>query len=419
MDFYAILVYISAYLGLFVMAFYFLSLKSYNKKQKFYSSEKEQTVSIIIPAWNEEKSIERTIRSALNLNYPKEKIEIIVVDDGSTDRTYELAKKFVGLNGFNVRVFKKENGGKGSALNFGIKKSKSEIIVSMDADTFVEPDALGLMVSKFYNDDVMSVTPAMGIYKPKSIWQRIQQIEYYIGTFLRKVFASTNSIHVTPGAFSAYRREFFVKHGGYDENNGTEDLEVALRIQSKGHIIENVPEAIIHTIGPRTFKQLLVQRRRWYTWQIRNFINYKHLFGFKAGILGTIVLPMAVISVILSIVLTSYSVVKILIELKKELFFLSSINFQFNDFFEISSFLSGEFFQRFFYETLSQPIILIGFVFLLITIFCLVFAKRKMKFKGFLVLNFFLFIIGFAILGLIWWIISIIYFIFNKRVNWR
>ena len=80
-------------------------------------------------------------------------------------------------------------------------------------------------------------------------------------TYLRKAFATLNSIHVTPGAFSAYRREFFEKHGGYKENILAEDMEIALKIQHHGYIIENVPEAIIHTVGPRTFKQLYIQRR--------------------------------------------------------------------------------------------------------------------------------------------------------------
>jgi len=416
---YVTLVYISSYVGLFVMMFYLLSLKHYNKKKHAFCEKTDKTISIIIPAWNEEKSIEKTIESALAINYPKDKLEIVVVDDGSTDKTYELAKKFESST-FKIRVFKKkENGGKGSALNFGIKKSRSEIIFSMDADTFVEPNAVKLMVSRFYSDEVMSVTPAMGICNPKSVFQRIQQIEYYLGVFLRKVFSTVNAIHVTPGAFSAYRRKFFINHGGYDENDITEDLEVALRIQDKGYIIENVPEAVVHTLGPRTFRELLIQRRRWYAGQIKNFWRYKNLFGAKKGVLGAIVLPMAIISVLFSMILTSYSVIKILIELKKELSFMNSINFQFGNLFEFSSYLTMEFLRKFFYATFSQPIVLIGVLFIFITIFYLVFAKQRVKFKGLLAFNLFLFILGFSILYSIWWLVSIIYIVFRKDVAWR
>ncbi len=417
---YTTLVYISAYVGLFVVCFYLLSLKDYIKKKKNFPEKTDKTVSIIIPAWNEEKDIEKTIKSALAIDYPKNKLEIIVVDDGSQDKTYELAKKFESSKKFKVRVFaKKENGGKGSALNFGIGKSKSDIIISMDADTFIEPNVVKLMISRFYSDEVMSVTPAMGIFNPKSIFQRIQQIEYYLGVFLRKVFSTVNAIHVTPGAFSAYRKKFFLKHGGYDEEDITEDLEVALRIQSKGYIIENVPEAVVHTLGPRTFRELLVQRRRWYAGQIKNFWRYRGLFGFKKGVLGMIVLPMAIISVLFSMTLTSYSIIKILIELKKELMFMSSINFQFEGLFELSSYLTSEFLRKFFYSAFSQPVILIGVLFIFITIFYLIFAKSKVKFKGFLVINLILFLLGFSILYSIWWVVSVIYILFNKNVVWR
>jgi cellulose synthase/poly-beta-1,6-N-acetylglucosamine synthase-like glycosyltransferase len=259
LEFHTTVIYISGYLGLFVMAFYLLSLNNYNKKKQLYNYDQNKTVSIIIPAWNEEKSIEKTIKSALALEYPKDKLEIIVVDDGSTDNTARLARKFVSYSHPRVRVFSKKNGGKGSALNFGIARSKSDIVISMDADTFVDPDAVKLMVSRFYDKRVMSVTPSMGIHKPNSVWQKIQQVEYYLGTFLRKVFATINSIHVTPGAFSAYRREFFLKHGGYAENILTEDMEVALRIQTHGYIIENVPEAVIHTLGPKTFRSFIIK----------------------------------------------------------------------------------------------------------------------------------------------------------------
>ncbi len=237
MEFYTILVYILAYIGLFATSFYITSMiKHYRKPEPLPKDDK--TVTIIIPAYNEEASIARTIQSALELEYPKDKIEIIVVNDGSKDKTYEIAKKFEMARGIRVKVLTKPNGGKGSALNFGIKHSKSEIIVTMDADSFARPDSLRRMVGYFYSKDVMSVTPAMGVHNPKGILQRIQQIEYYLGVFLRKSFSTINAIHITPGAFSAYRREFFLKYGGYDERNITEDLEIALRIQSKNYIIE-------------------------------------------------------------------------------------------------------------------------------------------------------------------------------------
>ena len=225
MEVYATLVYILGFIGLFAVSFYVINLIDYSRRRKIPGEAEDKTVTIIIPAYNEEKSIARTIESALASEYPRDKLEIMVVDDGSKDNTYKIAKKFEGFGKFKIRVFTKKNGGKGSALNLAIKKSKMDIIISMDADTFIEPKTVRRMIAYFYKKKITAVTTSIGVYKAKGILQRVQQVEYYLGVFLRKSFAVTNSIHVTPGAFSAYRRSFFVKYWGYDEGNIVEDLE--------------------------------------------------------------------------------------------------------------------------------------------------------------------------------------------------
>lgn len=408
------LIYTLAFIGLFGTSFYILSLFSFYKTPVKLSSE-IKTVSIIIPAYNEEKSIVKTIKSALSLNYLKDKFEIIIVDDGSEDNTYALAKKYESATHPIVKVFSKKNGGKGSALNLGIKNSKSEIIVSMDADTFVEKNALTHMVAHFYNDRVMAVTPSMGVYNPKNFLQKIQQVEYYMGVFLRKAFATVNAIHVTPGAFSAYSKKFFDKYGGYDENNITEDLEIALRIQNKGYIIENAPDAVIYTMSPLNFKELLVQRRRWYVGMIKNLWNYKELFGYKKGALGLVVLPIATITVILSIVLVIYLVIDALMNLKNELIMLNSVNFKFRNPFEIDKYIL----ENFFHNIFSQPVFLISFLFLFLIGFYLYFSRKKMKYTESLKFSFLFFILSYSFLFVFWWIVSIFYVVFDKKVVWR
>lgn len=267
MDAYTILIYTLSYVGIYATCFYVISIiKYYRKKEEKVVANYEGSVSIIIPAYNEEETIARTIESAISLDYPKSKIEIIVIDDGSKDRTYESAKKFESSKKRKIRVFTKSNGGKGSALNLGISKAKGEIIITMDADTFVHSDALKKMIVYFANERVMSVAPSMGVYNPANIWERIQQIEYYVGVFLRKSFSTVNAIHITPGAFSAYRKEFFEKYGGYEEENITEDLEIALRIQSHGFVIENADDAVIYTVAPKTFKGMLFSKEKMVRW---------------------------------------------------------------------------------------------------------------------------------------------------------
>lgn len=416
MDFYTVLIYVLIYIGLFSTSFYIINLFTYYRKKKKPSPKTDKTVSIIIPMYNEEKSIVSTIKSALSLNYPKNKLEIIVVDDGSKDKSYEIAKKFISNINPKVRVFKKAvNSGKGSALNLGIKKARHKIIVTMDADTIVEPDSLKKMIGYFTTKDVMAVAPAMGVYKPKNIWRRIQQIEYYMGVFLRKSFASMNAIHITPGAFSSYRKEFFEKHGGFDEKNITEDLEVALRIQSHNYILENAEEAAVYTIGPGTFRTLMVQRRRWYTGLTKNLWNYRRLFGPKTGALGMVVLPTAVSTIVLGVILTVYMVTKALLKLKNELLTLSAINFQFQNTLELSSYLI----EVFFLTILTNKILLFTILFISLLWCYMSFSKRKMMYKESIKLNFALFIVFFSLLFAFWWIVSAIYMLFNKKVVWR
>ncbi|HDL02474.1 MAG TPA: glycosyltransferase family 2 protein, partial [Candidatus Pacearchaeota archaeon] len=281
-----ILIYISIYLGLVATAFYVLGYHSDKKKKKQLFTDAElPKVSIIIPVWNEEKSVARTLESIFSSDYPSKKFEVILVDNNSKDKTMQIAKK-IQQKHTKLKIYHETKQGKGCALNLGIKKASGDIIFSMDADTLVEPQSVKEMARYFKNPEITSVTPSMLIYKPKGILQRVQQAEYLFGLFIRKAFTSVNGIHVTPGAFSAYRKTFFDKYGGYDENNITEDLEMSLRIQYEGHSIEYSPESPAYTIAPNTFKALMVQRRRWYAGLMRNTWKYKGLISPKYGDLG-------------------------------------------------------------------------------------------------------------------------------------
>jgi cellulose synthase/poly-beta-1,6-N-acetylglucosamine synthase-like glycosyltransferase len=418
-DFYLYIVYSLTFIGLFATFFYILNIRTHFKKKNLPSEAEDKSVSIIIPAYNEEKSIAKTIDSALALEYPSDKLEILVVDDGSKDNTLKIAKTFQKNTRFPVRVFSKANGGKGSALNFGIKRAKNEIIVSMDADSYVEVKTLKRMIALFYSEKVMAVTSSMVVSNPRSIWQRIQQAEYYLGIFLRKSFSVVNAIHVTPGAFSAYRKKFFERYGGYEEGNITEDLEIALRIQKNDYIIENAADALVSTIAPRTFMQTLVQRRRWYVGLAKNLFNYRGLFGPKKGILGILVLPLAVISVIFTIYLTCYAILRSILQVKQELLFLESINFDLGNLLNINGYLFRSYIINLFYNIFSNPVFLITFSFLFFLFFYMYFAKKNVGFKGSLFFNLLCFVLLYAILFTFWWIVSFVYILLGREVVWR
>lgn len=411
MDVISVIIYLSIYLGLIATTFYILSFWSYKKKDVLkYSDDELPKVSVIIPAFNEEKSIAKTIHSILKSDYPD--FEVIFVDDGSKDKTLELAKE---IKDSRLRFYHKKNGGKASALNYGIARAKGKIVFTMDADTFVDEQSMKNMVRYFKDEKVMSVTPAMITHNPRTIWQRVQSVEYLIGLFLRKAFASVQAIYITPGAFSAYRKKFFDEHGGYDVGNITEDLEMSLRIQYHGYNIENCPEAPAYTIAPTTFKELMIQRRRWYFGLIRNTLKYRRMFSRKYGDLGLFVMPVAWISILFAVFVTVYLFVKTLFDVGSEFSFLSSINFDFLNFGKFNFY----FLERIFFLFLTNEVLLFILLFVGLILVYLLYASRKVGRKPGLIINLTLFFALFALLFGFWWVVSIFYAMFSKNVKWK
>jgi len=414
MSFITYVIYFSIYVGLVGTTFYILTfIEDLKKEREFFTDDELPKVSVIIPAYNEEKTIELTLDSILKSDYPKNKLDILVIDDGSIDKTYEKALKYQKEG---VRVFKQEtNGGKGRALNSGIEKAKGDFVFTMDADTIVDKKSLKAMTRYFKNPKVMSVTPAMVTRETKTIIQRIQSVEYLTGLFLRKTFAALNAIHITPGAFSAYRKSFFEEHGGYDEGNLTEDLEVALRIQHHKYIIENAPEAPAYTIPPKDFMSLLKQRRRWYAGLMKNTWNYRKLFGKEYGDMGMFVLPMAWFGIFIAVFMIIYYAIKATNDLIKEVLFYKSINFDIFNQIEFNSY----FFERIFFQITTITALWFVLIFLVMIFFYLRYATKKIGKTESLYINVPLFMVLFAVLFGIWWIVSIFYVALNREVTWK
>ncbi|MDP3646088.1 MAG: glycosyltransferase family 2 protein [bacterium] len=284
-------------------------------------------VAIVVPCYNEARSIASTIRSLLALDYPKNKLEIIVVDDGSTDDTLAIARRFetgpkwerffdedlvrsgaspAGGKTFplrpTVRVYHKENGGKHTAMNLGLARTDAELIGCLDADSVVEENALREIVPIFQNQKVAAVTPGIHVREPKTILQHMQNVEYRLSLFNRFIFAALGSVFITPGPFSIFRTSVIRELGGWRYAHSTEDMEMALRIQSVGLLIGNAPRAVVYTSTPPTIRSLFRQRVRWtYGW-LCNMVDYRHMLGNrKFGDLGLVVLPAAIISIIAGI----------------------------------------------------------------------------------------------------------------------
>lgn len=257
----------------------------------------EPTVAVIVPCYNEAATVAGTCESLLALDYPANKLEIILVDDGSTDATPSAMAKFEGHP--QVRIIRKENGGKHTALNAGIALTDAEIIGCLDADSFVEPDALAEIVPGFEDPKVAAVTAAMSVHKPDNMIREMQNAEYIFGITLRHALASVNGLYVTPGPFSFYRHETLKKVGGFRYGHQTEDMEMALRLQKEGYKIENAPYARVYTKAPATVGRLVRQRTRWTTGFIRNILGeYRSLvWSREHGALGMLVLPIGITAI--------------------------------------------------------------------------------------------------------------------------
>ncbi|MDD5700082.1 MAG: glycosyltransferase [Candidatus Nanoarchaeia archaeon] len=408
-----IIIYASIYLGLVATAFYVLSYSAYKKKKPLLFSDDELPfASVIIPVWNEEKTLEETIKSIMASNYRN--FEVLIIDDGSKDKSLQIAKE-LERKYKNLRVYNKQNGGKASAINFGIGKARGDFIFTMDADTYVHPESMQRMIRYFKDERVMCVGPAILVHNPKTIFERIQQAEFLLGLFLRKAFSALDAIFVTSGAFSAYRKEFFIKHGGYEEGNITEDLELALRIQYLGYKIENCSDAPAWAKAKAHFKDTLIQRRRWYFGWTKNLWKYRKIFGKKYGDLGSFVIPIAGINVVFSVIVLIYAFFKSIFTLRDELAFLSSINFSLAGAWNINLYII----ERFLFLFFSNPIMIFIILFIIIFTVYTKYATRKTGKVPGLLFNFFLFFAFFSILFGFWWVVSIIYSLFHKNVKWR
>ncbi|PIU75718.1 hypothetical protein COS75_02910 [Candidatus Pacearchaeota archaeon CG06_land_8_20_14_3_00_35_12] len=404
-------VYITAYFGFLTAAFFILTFFEHKDKLSDPSSKKTPFVSFIVPVFNEEKAIKDTIQSLLQIDYPKNKYEIIIIDDGSTDNTYKVAKKFESQQ---VRVFTKENGGCPSALNFGIKKAKGELIARFDADTTLAKDALKKIIGYFENPKVMSATSSLNVKNHKGFLQNIQWAEYLQGIFLRKIFDLNNAIHVIPGPLSLYRAEFFSKYGGFDEKNITEDTEMAMRIQSKGYEIRNSISANVYTIIPETFAFLLKQRTRWYTGFLKNAWAYRSL-SKKKNNLSLFILPAAIISVFLAFLSFFIMAYFNFGAIKGQMIKLSVTGFSFSHFLSSITFSN---ITDFLYNYFSTPYFFFLILGLLLMLFFFIIAKYASGEKRNIFWACFLFFIFYIFFFILWWGIAIFYMISGKKQTW-
>jgi peptidoglycan-N-acetylglucosamine deacetylase len=247
-------------------------------------------VSIIVPAFNEEVNAVNTINNLLRQDYSD--FEIIFVDDGSTDDTYDIVENVFAKNK-QVKVYTKANGGKASALNFGINVAEGKYIVCIDADTQLRPDAVRQMMNYFINVRVGAVAGNVKVGNEKNILTKWQSIEYTTAqNFDRRAFDYLNCITVVPGAIGAFSKEALELAGGFTTDTLAEDCDLTIRILRCGYEIRNCSKAIAVTEAPETINQFMKQRFRWSYGIMQSFWkNRDACFNPKYKTLGMVALP--------------------------------------------------------------------------------------------------------------------------------
>ncbi|HEX6966705.1 MAG TPA: glycosyltransferase, partial [Gemmatimonadaceae bacterium] len=249
------------------------------------------SVSVIVPAYNEERVIVATVRSLLGQAYGGE-LEVVVVDDGSPDGTYEAAMAEFGTHP-RVAIHRKPNGGKASALNYGLERARGEIVICLDADTVFTPDTVAELVAPLADPTVGAVAGNAKVGNRVNIVTRWQAIEYVTSQNLdRRAFSLLDCITVVPGAVGAWRRELVERIGGFSDDTLAEDQDLTLAIRREGYSIAYADAAVGYTEAPDTVRALAKQRFRWSFGTLQ--CAWKHrdvLFHRRAGSLGFVALP--------------------------------------------------------------------------------------------------------------------------------
>jgi cellulose synthase/poly-beta-1,6-N-acetylglucosamine synthase-like glycosyltransferase/peptidoglycan/xylan/chitin deacetylase (PgdA/CDA1 family)/spore germination protein YaaH len=249
-------------------------------------------VAVLIPAYNEEKVIEQTVRAALDSDYPN--LRVIVIDDGSKDRTLEVARRAFREEEREGRVLilTKPNAGKAEALNFGLQHLRDEeIFVGIDADTIIAPDAVSHLVPHFLNPKIGAMAGNAKVGNRVNLWTRWQALEYITSqNFERRALDTLGAVSVVPGAIGAWRVSAVREAGGYQTDTVAEDADLTMALLRRGYRVEYEDQALAYTEAPTTANGLMRQRFRWSFGILQAVWKHSGVFARK-GVLGWVALP--------------------------------------------------------------------------------------------------------------------------------
>ncbi len=242
----------------------FATIDRFRKRQNFATPEYQPRVAVLIPAYNEETVIARTVRSVMMSTYKN--IRIIVIDDGSKDRTFDVVQETYAkdIDSGRVTLLTKQNGGKAEALNFALEQTDEEIYVGIDADGVIAHDAIGRLVCHFANAKIGAVAGNAKVGNRVNLWTRWQALEYITSqNFERRALDLFDVVMVVPGAIGAWRTAAVRAGGGYHSNTVAEDADLTMNLLEQGYSVIYEDQALAFTEAPVNADGLMRQRFRW------------------------------------------------------------------------------------------------------------------------------------------------------------
>lgn len=407
-----VIFYVLTFLAVYVQVFFLVTFLENRKKIITRKGEIKLDsypgVTIIVPCWNEENTVEKTVLSLMDLNYPKEKLQIFLIDDGSTDNTYNQLLKFEKYP--NIKVFTKANGGKHTALNLGLENLETPYIGCLDADSVADKESLIRLMSYFQNDkNLMAIAPSIIVTNAKTILQQAQKAEYYMAVYIKKMLGFLGAIHVTPGPLTIFKREVFDNLGNYNHAHNTEDMEIAYRMQKNHYKIDQCNDAYVYTNTPATVLKLYKQRLRWIYGFINNTIDYKDvLMKRKYGNFALFTVPSGIVSIFAASYLFFRAVYYLGSSIYSRLLEYRTIGFDFNSNFN---------FDPFFINT--QSFIFVTVVLYSLVIFSMILGSRIARDKWSFSLDMLYFFFIYSIIAPFWLLRAVFNTIISKKPSWR
>jgi cellulose synthase/poly-beta-1,6-N-acetylglucosamine synthase-like glycosyltransferase len=266
------------FLSLFAVLglFFAVTVAAFLKKRTWDDSFQPE-VSVLIPAYNEENNIKACLDAVMEAEYPKDRIEIMVIDDGSSDKTLEIAGGFRG-----VKILKQAHKGKVGALNLGLSKAGGEVVITLDADVVIEKDFFRNVVKPFSDPKVGVVSGVAKVANSGNMLSTFQSIEYVYSSLIMDSFSTVfGTSFWSWGALASYRKSALLKAGGFSSRTEAEDFDIMVEVKKFGYKTLSAGNARGRTVVPSSMAPLFKQRMRWWKGMLQTMSSHRDVFGRK------------------------------------------------------------------------------------------------------------------------------------------